>query len=245
MVSVVSLFAAAFAAAAADCLNPVAITQQFILQGMVRKKGHIWAFILAVYITNFLGGLLFYLGVDSLIQTFWAPLAVRFEPLVLTGQLILSVVLFFYAGFFPQKWQLESLQNQVHDLTRSDVEQREKEAAKKKVKSVHPMYLALLGSVNVILELPTALPYFTFLAVLLSADPPLILTLLLLLFYNIIFTLPLAVLHWLYTRCQNRVERFYLSLKDKIHRLLRIVIPLLFFTMGSILLFQAVCTFFI
>ena len=73
-----SLFAAAFTAAAADCLNPVALTQQFILQGMVKKRRHIWAYILAVALTNLTGGLLVYLGAGALIRSFWDTLCLRF-----------------------------------------------------------------------------------------------------------------------------------------------------------------------
>lgn len=239
-----SLFAAAFTAAAADCLNPVALTQQFILQGMVKKRRHIWAYILAVALTNLTGGLLVYLGAGALIRSFWDTLCLRFEPLLLTGQLLLAIVLLFYAGFLPQKWQLSTLQNQVDDLTSQDLEEQAKRAAAQKVKSIHPAYLALLGAINVILELPTALPYFTFLAVLLSASPPFLLTLLLLLFYNVIFTLPLAALYFLSLRCGERVERFYKSLMSKTKKALRIVMPLLLFLMGGVLLFDIVSHFF-
>ena len=53
---------------AADSLNPVAITQQFILQGMVKKPKHIWFFILATGITNFIGGLMAYYGLVAVIS---------------------------------------------------------------------------------------------------------------------------------------------------------------------------------
>lgn len=47
---------------AADSINPVAISQQFMLQGMVKKARHIWFFIVSIAATNFAGGLLAYVG---------------------------------------------------------------------------------------------------------------------------------------------------------------------------------------
>lgn len=61
-------------ASAADSLNPIAITQQFILQGMVKKPRDIWYFILPTGITNLIGGFLAYFGLVALIENFLADI---------------------------------------------------------------------------------------------------------------------------------------------------------------------------
>lgn len=52
---------------AADSLNPFAITQQFVLQGMVKKPKDIWYFIIPTGVTNLIGGFLAYFGLISFI----------------------------------------------------------------------------------------------------------------------------------------------------------------------------------
>ena len=50
---------------AIDSLNPVAITQQFVLQGLVKKRHHIWFYIMATAIVNFIVGMFVYFGLRS------------------------------------------------------------------------------------------------------------------------------------------------------------------------------------
>lgn len=53
-----ALLIATLATSAADSVNPFAITQQFVLQGMVKKPWHIWFFILPTGIVNWIGAFL-------------------------------------------------------------------------------------------------------------------------------------------------------------------------------------------
>ena len=45
---------------AVDSLNPIAIAQQFFLQGIVKKPEHIWYFIGSMLLTNLVSGFLAY-----------------------------------------------------------------------------------------------------------------------------------------------------------------------------------------
>ena len=48
-----------------DSLNPSAIAQQMLLQAMVRRKRHIWFFILGIGAANLLMGLAIYYGIAT------------------------------------------------------------------------------------------------------------------------------------------------------------------------------------
>ena len=66
-----SLIVTTILASAADSVNPVAITQQFVLQGMVRKRQHIWFFIAATFLTNLACGMLAYCGLLEILVRLW------------------------------------------------------------------------------------------------------------------------------------------------------------------------------
>ena len=51
-----NLIIALLATSSVDSLNPIGITQQFILQGIVKKHWHIWYFILTTAIVNIVFG---------------------------------------------------------------------------------------------------------------------------------------------------------------------------------------------
>src|SRR5690606_27128103 len=70
-IQMLELLITAILTSAVDSLNPVAITQQFVLQGMVKRPRDIWYFILPTGITNFIGGFLAYYGLVSIIGSFF------------------------------------------------------------------------------------------------------------------------------------------------------------------------------
>lgn len=57
---------------AVDSLNPIALTQQFVLQGIVKKPKHIWYFIVSILLTNLVSGFLADFGGNHIRrQFFW------------------------------------------------------------------------------------------------------------------------------------------------------------------------------
>ncbi|KAA9294984.1 hypothetical protein F6I08_09255, partial [Aerococcus tenax] len=51
-----------------DGLNPISLTQQFILQSKIKSPYHILAFIFANSFVNFIFGLIFYFGFSNWIM---------------------------------------------------------------------------------------------------------------------------------------------------------------------------------
>jgi hypothetical protein len=108
-----------------------------------------------------------------------------------------------------------------------------------KIPSVHPVGLMALGAFAVLCELPTSLPYFAFLASLLPYHAHVGVLLGILALYNLLFTAPLFVMYILYTRWQEKADRLYRFLKNKLFRYGTILLPILAAIIGVVAIFHA------
>ena len=84
---------------AADSLNPVAITQQFVLQSLVKKPKHIWFFILATGVTNFTGGLMVYYGLVAIVSTLFTTVLLTHQQNLLILELIAGIMMLILACY--------------------------------------------------------------------------------------------------------------------------------------------------
>lgn len=225
-----SLFAVTLAASALDSLNPVIITQQFVLQGMVSNKRHIWAYILAVFLTYFSGGLLVYFGAATLFQRFFAGFLEKHFLLLMAAELLLGAALILLTVRF-------FLQSRIS--TQSCEAVRASDNPAQQPRSVRPAALFFLGAAATFFELPTALPYFAFLTALLSRQLPAWNVLILLTLYNLVFIFPPVLLYQLYVRCQNRFDVLYRWFENRLRRLLKVLMPLFTGGVGAFLVCHA------
>lgn len=225
---------------AADSLNPVAITQQFVLQGMVKKPKHIWFFILPTGITNFIGGVLAYLGLASFITGFFQGILENYSPLLFGAELLLGIAFCIRVGFLIKGRRRSAALKAAPVEGRTGEEEAE---TAQKIKSVSPLALVFLGVGATISELVTALPYFAFLAVLLKQSLRLPHLLFLLLVYNFIYSLPLILLYLLYRKGQGHFDRLYRLIKDKLKRWSGILTPSLVAVIGIVLTVHALSFF--
>lgn len=150
----------------ADSLNPIAITQQFILQGMVKKPKHIWFFIIPTGVTNLIGGFLAYFGLIAFISDFFGKLMNKYGQMLYTFELILGIVFLIALFYLVHNAKIESLKKQISSLNSDDSKSNDETEAAGKIKSVSPTALLALGVCATISELTTALPYFAFLTIL-------------------------------------------------------------------------------
>ncbi len=227
---------------AADSLNPVAITQQFILQGMVKKTKHIWFFILATGITNFAGGLMAYYGLIAVLAGTIGFILDVFGSKIYVFELIMGIFALIIACYTALNQKIKQTGQTKSTQAEMDIEQREKQHATKKIKSVSPASLAVLGVIATIAELATALPYFAFLAVLLNYELSFFSVIIILLIYNFIYSLPLIILYFIYRKKQDLFERFYLFIKRRMKKWAAVVIPLILILIGIVLIFHSVTT---
>lgn len=233
------LLITAILTSAVDSLNPVAITQQFVLQGMVKRPRDIWYFILPTGITNFIGGFLAYYGLVSIIGSFFDRLIGAYRQWFLIGECVLGVLFLNLAFYILQSGKQRTLKKQMA-LSCPDAFAGKEESAAGKIKSVSPPALVLLGVGATLSELATALPYFAFMAVLLSYRLSLIPLLLILLIYNTIYTLPLMLLYLLYRKAQSKFDWFYHKIKAAIEKWSDILAPLIPGIIGIVLLARSI-----
>ncbi len=221
---------------AADCLNPIAITQQFVLQGMVKKPRHIWYFILPTGLTNLLGGFLAYFGLIGFAGDFFKTLIEKYGRLVFICELALGAVFLAVACLITAKAISKSRERKLKAANCENGVTDEIKAARK-IKSVAPIGLIGLGAAATISELTTALPYFAFLTALSNYSLTLAQAALILVVYNTIYMLPLMVLYFVYVAEKNKFDRIYLAIKNRISKWAGIIAPII---AGAIGIFLAV-----
>lgn len=234
------LFITTILTSAADSLNPIAITQQFVLQGMVKKPKHIWFFIIPTGITNLLGGFLAYFGLAAFIGDFFGMLLERYGQMLYTIELILGIVFLIALFYAVQNTKLESLKRQITFLNTGASKINDETEAARKIKFVSPVALLVLGMGTTISELTTALPYFAFLAVLFNYRLSLIQVTFILIVYNAIYTLPLIILYFVYIKAQDKFDSLYIMIKTQMTKWADIIAPTAAGLIGYILVYHSI-----
>ncbi|MEL7623540.1 MAG: hypothetical protein AAGU12_08135 [Clostridiales bacterium] len=225
---------------AADSLNPFAITQQFVLQGMVKKPKHIWYFIVPTGVTNLIGGFLVYFGLAAFIANFFNRIVESYGQLLFIAELILGITFCSSIFFLIQNNKVSQLKNRIQSIESGEkINKNDEEEAVSKIKSVSPLALITLGVGATLSELTTALPYFAFLAILLNYQLSFLQLSFILVLYNTIYTLPLIILYFVYIKAQDKFDRLYLMIKTQITKCANILAPTLMGIIGAGLIFHA------
>ncbi len=234
------LLASTIITSAADSLNPIAITQQFVLQGMVKKPKHIWFFIIPTGVTNLIGGFFAYYGLLTLIGGILQPLLQRYRLILFIGELILGVAFLIAVGYIIQNIKIQALQAQIQALRPGGDANTQQMPAVRTVKSVSPSSLVVLGVAATISELATALPYFAFLAILFHYHLSWPQVTFILVVYNIIYMSPLMVLYFVYIKAQDRFDHLYSVIQRQITKWANILAPGVVGVIGVLLVFHSV-----
>lgn len=226
---------------AADSLNPVAITQQFVLQGMVKKPKHIWYFIIPTGVTNLIGGFLAYYGLAAFIGNLFGKLVERHGQILFTAELILGIALLTGVGYMLQNNRLQTLEKEIQLLKTSEKKGDGNDEAEvtRKIKSVSPMALVALGVGATLSELTSALPYFAFLTILFNYQLTFFQLVLILVVYNVIYTSPLMILYFIYVRAQEQFDRLYKAIKAQITKWSNILAPTISGLIGVVLIYHS------
>ncbi len=225
---------------AADSLNPIAITQQFVLQGMVKKPKHIWFFIIPTGVTNLIGGFLAYFGLITFVSDFLGKLMNEYGQMLYTFELILGIVFLIALFHLIHNTKIESLKSQILSLNSGDNKKNDEIETAGKIKSVSPTALLALGICATISELTTALPYFAFLAVLFNYQLSFIQVAFILVVYNTIYTSPLLILYFVYIKSQDKFDRLYTIIKAKITKWSNIIAPTAVGLIGCLMVYHSV-----
>lgn len=208
-----------------DSLNPFAISQQFVLQGILKKRYHIWFYMIAMFATNYLCGILAYYG-------FLKPLLYFLYDLIDEHSLIVFSLKIIFICLFSILFIISSLR--IKKLKQKETSPQKKHYH---YHSIHPFYLIIIGVITTISELSTSLPYFTFLTILFSYQLYLYELVLILFLYNIIYCLPLISMYFIYKSRQSDFDRFYLLVKHYTNKWTPYLIPILSLVVILFLLF--------
>lgn len=171
-----------------DSLNPFSIGLQIALLPLSRKSHHTLYYILGTFVTYFIGGFVIYFGFVSLFQNFISNFNIDFTkspyPII---ELILGIGLLSYVIF-------------VSLINRQNIEPKKKEF------SVKPFSLFILGATGTLFDLPTAIPYIAVLGKMgtMNLDP--ILAIFLLVFYCIIYLLPMLAIYTIHNLFKGKSE---------------------------------------
>ncbi len=234
-----SLLIATITTSAIDSLNPVGITQQFVLQGLVKKRHHIWYFIVATATVNFIGGMLVYYGLAAVVKNYMNMILDRYSQLVYTAGLILGILVLVAVSYSIMKKKDKSPENKTSSLKGDFAEHLVESNTLLKFKSLNPVSLFFLGSVATICEIPTALPYFAFISIILNYELPVLTVVLIMLLYNLIYSSPLIILYVLYVKFQNKVDKLYSIIKEKMSKYSSILTPLVVVSIGIFLIYKS------
>ena len=203
---------------AVDSLNPVAIAQQFALQGVVKKPRDIWYYILPIGLTNFLGGILAYFGLIKLISRLVHTLAIRYHGVFLAMEILVAALFLWLAHRSVRRARTAAPDQSIQ-----------------KIKQVSPKTLILLGVAATISELITAVPYFAFLGLVFQTNLSSTEMIVLLALYNLIYIAPLIAMYFVYSKAQVHFDRFYLGIQTKISKWSRALTPLIFLMLALVI----------
>lgn len=146
----------------------------------------------------------------------------KYFQLIYTTELILGIAMFIAVSYIIMNKKVKFLENKISTLKGDVVQPSEENDTLIRFKSLNPVSLFIIGSVITICELTTALPYFAFLTIILNYKLPVITVALIMLLYNFIYSSPLILL---YVKCQDKVDKFYTLIKEKMSKYSNILTP--------------------
>ena len=223
------------ATSSVDSLNPIGITQQFILQGMVKKPRHIWYFILTTAVVNIIFGYLVYYGVIALIDNLLRPIMEQYVVHMYSLEVILGLIMLVVGAILltkrlvAQKKDVASFKEK-HGLNEDSV--------RSKFRHVTPLALINIGIISTASELTSALPYFAFLSVLITYSFSFPVLTFVLICYNTIYSAPFVLLYFVYIISKKRFDSIYLFFRTKLSKYSPYCIPALLLIIAVVVIFN-------
>ena len=172
-----------------DSLNPYSIGLQIYLIFLTRKKSTSVLFIIGIFITYLLCGICVFYGIDLILKDFVQGLIKRIGSTIDYIELAIGVMLLIYAFIKLVKRKQKEPRNDKYNVS-----------------STKTFAIILLGSLGVLSDMPTAVPYLAFIARLAEIKYSVIVSMILLTIYNIIFVTPEILLLIIWIINKDKVE---------------------------------------
>ena len=202
----------AVSAAFFDSFNPVVLAQTFWLLARAKEPKRIFWYTLSVGATNMALGLTVYHTINTALQQHWQLLAHRVARALPTAQILLGALAL--GGLFCMLLRRKTapVPGAAAPVVAGG---KPPEPSKNAGREYTTPQLVLSGISGAVCEISSSLPYFAFIGALLGA-PPASGRVLLLLVYNLIFTLPLNLLVILCIHRRQWVDRVYRFLAGRL-----------------------------
>lgn len=172
-----------------DSLNPSAIAQELLLLAIAPRKHDVWWFIIGIALANLALGFAIYLGIAALVTEVFSSLLIAYPLHVyavatIVGPLLVAVCI--------------RLVIQARSRRETPVQD-----APHKPTNLGPVSLFSMGAAFCAVELTSALPYFGFMTLLASQQPPMLVAAAFLAAYNTVYAAPLIVIKLCYMKMRN------------------------------------------
>lgn len=217
-----------------DSLNPSAIAQQMLLQAMVKKKRHIWFFILGIGLANLAMGLTIYYGIATWVSRFLTKIVDAY-PLYVYGAATIGGIVLLTVGV---RLIIKTRQNNAGKNDNGCEEADNIEAPAQ----LSPVSLFIMGAAFCMVELTSAFPYFGFIALLTSYHLIFPLALLLMMIYNFMYVLPLILLYFGYNKLQGTTT--IKKLESVLDKVSSYIIPVVVSLVGILLVYYGITALF-
>jgi len=225
-----TVFITTIIASLADSLNPVAITQQMVLQSSTRKKHDILAYIFGIGITNFIFGLIVYFGLADIVLNTIDFIEVNYPSAFPIAAIFIGTLLIGYISYSR--------------LIKDRKESSEKEHLySKDEKSLSVWSLFGIGVISCVMELTSALPYLAYLTFLIQVELNPVVSIVILIIYNILFNLPLILLYGLSIYFDKYLVKIYARFQQIVAFLIKYIVPLIVVGLSIVLILWGINSF--
>ena len=180
----IKLFYFLFLTAFLDCLNPTTIVTQLILLVKTRSSKFSISFIVSTYITYLLAGTLLFVGIAIPLKKFFSSVYIISNIWMIEIEIALIIlgIIYLTFSFFKRNTKNNSF-----------------------LKHLTPGAVFLLGFGSTLSDIPTAIPYFAFIAKMEQSGITMLSAIFLFCLYAFIYITPLLVIHLLFTKNQSFV----------------------------------------
>ena len=200
---------------------------------MVKKPRHIWYFILTTGVVNMVFVYLVYYGFMALISDGITHFIENYGAVFYLTWLVIGLLLL----FFTVRNMIRSTKKKKHAIGASATKENDLIF---KVKSVSPLALIVVGIVSTVSELTSAVPYFSFLAVLVNYKLSFIDVTAVLVFYNIIYMFPFMLMYIIYIASKKWFDKAYDFFRKHLGRFLEIGISILFIALALVIMYASI-----
>ncbi|MGL5041688.1 MAG: GAP family protein [Culicoidibacterales bacterium] len=214
-----------------DCFNPTIIAIVLILIPTVEKKWYPVIFIGATYVIYLVLGVLVYFGLYTYISLIFSNIFVHYQNVVAIILLVCGTVLSLYGFYLIGKIISRMLTKTAHPGG---------QPRHSLVRMTTPKALIILAVSATIIDFPTAIPYFGFIAILLQQQVAMPAALILIGAYCFIYSIPMLLVYYTSIKVPKAAFRtFEQKSKKWMTRLSIYATPFIFLGLGAVVIFEA------